>query len=68
MSESAMDLGVITHTCICGENCWKIVVSFEDYKIAAYSLTMYCYFCGSKAIAPTEIDDPNYEPGGNVTV
>lgn len=68
MSESTIDLGVITHECICGSNMWKCLVSFEDFKVSAYATTMYCYVCGAKAIAPTEIDDPNYEPGGNVTV
>lgn len=53
-----IDLGVITHVCVCGSHQWKIVVSFDDYEIATYSLDMYCFDCGAKAIAPTAIDRP----------
>lgn len=57
----ALDLGMVTHICPCGEDTWKILVSFEEYEIASYSLDMYCISCGNKAIAPTILDDPNYE-------
>ena len=53
-----LDLGVITHECICGGNLWKVLVTFADYQIATYSLDMYCFNCGAKAIAPTEVDRP----------
>lgn len=55
-----VDLNQITHICICGGNLWKLLVTFEDYAIATYSLDMYCVECGSKAIAPTEVDRPGF--------
>lgn len=58
-----MDLGVVTHVCVCGSLQWKVIVSFEDYEIVTYSLDMYCAECGAKAIAPTEIDRPGWTPG-----
>ena len=48
--------GIITHECICGSNLWKLVVSFEDYEIAAYLLDMECLICGTRATAPTPLD------------
>lgn len=57
----ALDLGMVTHVCPCGSDTWKILVSFEDYEIASYSLEMYCVSCGNKALAPTPLDDPDYE-------
>jgi hypothetical protein len=56
--DQPVDLGVITHTCICGCTQWKIWASFEDFEISAYSLEMYCLECGAKAITPTPIDRP----------
>lgn len=56
----SLDLDTITETCICGSNLWKIVVSFDDYEIAMYTLTMYCYNCNARAIAPTPLDRPDY--------
>lgn len=56
-----LDLGVITHMCVCGSTLWKVLVSFDDYEIATYSLDMYCANCGNKAIAPTPLDRPGYE-------
>jgi hypothetical protein len=52
------DLGVVTHTCICGSNEWKVVVSFDDYEIATVSTEMYCRWCGAKAVTPTPLDRP----------
>jgi hypothetical protein len=58
--EPNVDLGVITHVCTCGGNLWKVLVTFEDYEIATYSLDMYCSECGARAIAPTEVDRPGF--------
>jgi hypothetical protein len=55
----ALDLGIVTHVCICGSDTWKILASFDEYEIATYSLEMYCASCGNKAITPTPLDDPN---------
>jgi hypothetical protein len=55
---SPVDLGMITHVCICGSVLWKVLVTFDDYEIASYSLDMYCAECGAKAIAPTLVDKP----------
>lgn len=52
----------ILHICVCGSNLWNIVVSFEDYEIATYSLDMECLECGTRAKAPTLIDSPDYVP------
>ena len=49
----------IMHTCICGSNLWRIVVSFEDYEIASYSTDSECIECGTRAKAPTPIDNPD---------
>lgn len=54
-----IDLAEITHVCVCGCNLWKVLVSFEDYEISTHSLDMYCSECGSKAITPTPLDNPN---------
>lgn len=60
----AVDFGdTIMHECFCGSNLWQIVVSFEDYEIASYSLDMECLECHSRAKAPTPIDKPGYKPG-----
>ena len=59
---TAYDLsGIIMHQCICGSDMWKIVVTFDNYQIAGYMLDMECFYCGTRATAPTEIDDPDYE-------
>jgi hypothetical protein len=60
-NEVPLDLGMVTHVCPCGSDTWKVLVSFDDYEIATYSLDMYCASCGNKARAPTLLDDPNYE-------
>lgn len=57
--ESTVDLGVVTHVCICGSALWKILASFDDYEIATYSTEMYCAECGAKAVTPTELDRPS---------
>jgi hypothetical protein len=54
----SVDLGVVTHVCICGGNLWKILATFDDYEIAMYSLEMYCAECGAKAKTPTPLDKP----------
>lgn len=51
-----IDLGTVTHRCICGSVMWKVLVSFEDFEIASYSLDMFCAECGAKAISPTPLD------------
>jgi hypothetical protein len=58
----AFDLsGIIMHECICGSDMWRLVVSFQDYEIATYLLDMECFYCGTRATAPTPIDNPEYE-------
>lgn len=52
----------VMHTCVCGSNLWRVVVSFEDYEIATYALDMECLECGTVAKAPTPIDNPEYKP------
>ena len=56
---TVIDLGVVCHTCVCGGELWKVLVSFEDYEVATYSLDMYCVACGTKALAPTLLDKPS---------
>jgi hypothetical protein len=56
--ESPLDLGTVTHVCVCGCNLWRVLVTFEDYEISTYMLDMYCSACGAKALAPTEVDRP----------
>jgi hypothetical protein len=51
----------VLHQCLCGSNMWRIVASFEDYEIACYALDMECIECGSLAIAPTPLDDPEVD-------
>lgn len=55
-----LDLGMVTHVCVCGCDTWKILASFDDYEISTYSVEMYCVSCGNKAIAPTLLDHPDY--------
>jgi hypothetical protein len=53
--------GIPSHECLnCGNNCFKIVAWFEDYKIAGYTTSGYCYLCGAPVTVPTEIDDPYF--------
>lgn len=55
-----VDLGCVTQVCICGSQMWKPDwVIFEDYEIAAYSLSMSCILCGAQAITPTPLDRPD---------
>lgn len=58
MKSEPVDLGVVTHICICGNNLWKIAATFDDYEISTYSLEMYCTECGAKAKTPTPLDRP----------
>jgi hypothetical protein len=58
MTDTPMDLDTITHQCVCGSVLWKVLVTFDDFEIATYSLDMYCAECGAKAIAPTPLDRP----------
>lgn len=53
--------GTIMHTCVCGSDLWHLVVSFDNYEIATYSLDMTCLECGTIATAPTPIDHPDYK-------
>ena len=52
------DFDTVTHQCICGSPQFKIVVSFEEYEIATYSLEMYCVECGLSYKTPTPLDNP----------
>lgn len=62
-----IDLGTITHVCVCGNALWNLQVQFDDYEISMYLLDMTCADCGSLAIAPTPVDRPGYNKE-NVTV
>lgn len=53
-----LDLGQITHVCVCGSQVWNLQVMFEDYEISFYLLEMTCAVCGCKATAPTPLDRP----------
>ena len=55
----------IMHTCVCGSNLWRVVVSFDNYEIATYATDMECLECGTRAKAPTPIDHPEYDPNGD---
>ena len=52
---------IITHECPCGSDMWQIVATFDDYEIASYMLDMQCFYCGTRAKAPTPLDNPNTE-------
>ena len=54
-----IDLGVVTHVCVCGSGLWLIQATFDDYEIATYSTEMFCAECGSRAHSPTEPDRPS---------
>ena len=56
-----INLGEITHVCICGSEWWNVQVKFDDYEIAVYMTEMSCSNCGAVAIAPTPIDRPEEE-------
>lgn len=60
VEDIALDLGMVTHVCVCGSDTWKILASFDDYEISTYSCEMYCVVCGNKAITPTILDHPDY--------
>jgi hypothetical protein len=61
-SSTAFDFRpAILHQCVCGGTMWKLVVSFENYEISQYLLDMQCLNCGSMAIAPTPIDNPEID-------
>lgn len=53
-----VDLGVVTHVCICGSMMWRLNVMFDDFEISMYMLDMECVSCGAHAKAPTPIDRP----------
>jgi len=56
-----MDLrGEPIHVCICGSKLWNIQAMFEDYEISMYFTDMECALCGSKATAPTLVDNPEW--------
>jgi hypothetical protein len=57
--EGGLDLGQVTHTCLCGSNFWNLQCSFEDYEISFYLLEMTCVACGNTATAPTPLDRPD---------
>lgn len=48
--------GIPTHVCPCGCSLFKVLVSFEDYEVATYSLDGYCVECGARCTMPTELD------------
>lgn len=48
--------GIPTHACPCGNELFKVLVSFEDYAVATYSLDGYCTECGARCSMPTELD------------
>lgn len=50
----------IMHTCVCGSALWKVVVSFDNYEVAAYATDMECLECGTRALTPTPVDKPGY--------
>lgn len=58
--EGGIDLGTITHVCVCGSELWNLQVMFDDYEISMYFTEMECAVCGNKAIAPTPVDRPDY--------
>ena len=49
--------GIPTHTCVCGCNVFETLVSFDEGKVAWYTLNGYCYACNNKVTLPTEIDE-----------
>lgn len=53
-----IDLGQITHVCICGSRLWLVKCIFHEYEIAAYMLDMECAMCHARAITPTLADKP----------
>jgi rRNA maturation protein Nop10 len=52
--------GIPTHACPnCGGITFRILASFDNYEIAWYTLTGYCYECGTKVTVPCPADaDP----------
>lgn len=60
---TGVDMGdTIMHTCLCGSDMWRLIVSFDDFEIASYSTDMECVECETRAKAPTPIDKPGYKP------
>lgn len=59
--EQPMDLGMVTHVCLCGSKTWKILVTFDDYEIGSYSTDMYCFDCGCRAKSPTPLDKTDFD-------
>ena len=57
-TSNEVDLGEVTHLCICGSQFWNVQVAFEDYDIAMYFTEMSCVNCGARALAPTPADRP----------
>jgi len=58
--------GIVTHECPCGSDLWKIVVRFTNYEIGMYFLDMECFACGTRATAPTPLDNIEEEYDGNM--
>lgn len=57
-----LELGLVTHTCVCGNEAWVLDwVMFDDYEIAAHSLDMTCSWCLNRAKTPTLADKPDDE-------
>lgn len=53
--------GIPTHACpACGHTFFRIVVHFEDYEVAFYTLDGECDGCGVLVTVPTPIDAPDY--------
>lgn len=60
-SGQSMDLSdTICHVCPCGSSLFRIVASFDDYEISAYSTDGECLDCGTRVKVPTPIDKPGY--------
>ena len=56
--------GIPTHACpSCGSNTFRILASFENHEISWYTLTGYCYCCGTKVTVPCPADaDADADP------
>lgn len=47
----------VMEQCVCGSTMWWAVVTFDEGEIASYFLDIQCFECGSRAKAPTPIDE-----------
>jgi hypothetical protein len=51
--------GIPTHECVnCGCDTFKILARFDDYELAWYSASAYCFNCEAPATVPTPADRP----------